>query len=49
VVEDAEAGLAAAKAGGFTAVGLGKSAYLMQADYHIERFSQLLSVVASKD
>lgn len=42
VVEDAEAGLRAAKAGGFTAFGIGPAASSMLADWPLEHLSQLL-------
>ena len=42
VVEDAEAGLRAAKAGGFTASGIGPAASSMLADWPLEHLSQLL-------
>lgn len=44
VVEDAEAGLDAALAGGFTAVGLGSAVKQHQADAHIDRFKELLTI-----
>lgn len=42
VVEDAEAGIDAAKAGGMYAVGIGEAAKYEKTDYRIERFSDLL-------
>lgn len=44
VVEDAEAGLDAALAGGFTAVGLGSAVKQHQADAHIDRLEELLTI-----
>jgi len=45
VVEDAESGIRAAKAGGFKTIGLGKNDYLIKADYRIEIFPQMLPYV----
>lgn len=42
VVEDAYAGIDAAKSGGMTAVGIGDAARYDKADYHIETFDELL-------
>ena len=44
VVEDAEAGITAAKAGGFTAIGIGSAAEDPNADYAIQTFADLLNV-----
>ena len=44
VVEDAEAGITAAKAGGFTAIGIGAAAEDPNADYAIKTFADLLNV-----
>ena len=44
VVEDAEAGITAAKAGGFTAIGIGSAAEDPNADYAIQAFADLLNV-----
>jgi beta-phosphoglucomutase len=44
VVEDAEAGIAAAKAGGFTAIGIGSAAQDPNADYAIDSFADLLKI-----
>ena len=44
VVEDAPAGLEAAIAGGFCAVGLGEAVTGCAADYHIGQFGELLSI-----
>ena len=45
VVEDAEAGIQAAIAGGFDSAGLGPAARCGRATYALARFSQLLQVV----
>lgn len=44
VVEDAEAGITAAKSGGFTAIGLGSAAEDPNADYAIQTFANLLNI-----
>ena len=44
VVEDAEAGITAAKAGGFTAIGIGAAAEDPNADYAIKTFADLLNI-----
>lgn len=44
VIEDAEAGLDAALAGGFTAIGLGSAVKQHCADAHIDRFEELLTL-----
>ena len=44
VVEDAEAGIAAAKAGGFTAIGIGAAAKDTATDYPITTFKDLLNI-----
>ena len=44
VVEDAEAGIAAAKAGGFTAIGIGAAAKDPATDYPITTFKDLLNI-----
>ena len=44
VVEDAEAGIDAAKAGGFTAIGIGDAARYGKADHPIRVFSDLLAL-----
>ena len=41
VVEDAYAGIDAAKAGGMTAIGIGDAAGYEKADYRLETFAQL--------
>ena len=44
VVEDAEAGITAAKAGGFTAIGIGAAAEDPNAEYAIKTFADLLNI-----
>ena len=44
VVEDAEAGITAAKAGGFTAIGIGSAAEDPNADYAIQTFADFLNI-----
>lgn len=44
VVEDAYAGIDAAKAAGMTAVGIGDAAGYEKADYKIHDFSELLKI-----
>lgn len=44
VVEDAEAGLAAARAGGMDAAGIGDASECELADYHLKNFRELLAV-----
>lgn len=44
VVEDAYAGIDAAKAGGMTAVGIGDAASYEKADYRIQKFEELLGI-----
>ena len=46
VVEDAHAGIDAAKAGGFTAVAIGDAKTHPQADYKIQEFKELLQIIA---
>lgn len=46
VVEDAYAGIDAAKAAGMTAVGIGDASGYEKADYKIQKFEELLTVVA---
>lgn len=46
VVEDAHAGIDAAKAGGFTAVAIGDAKTHKQADYKIDKLSDLLNIIA---
>ena len=46
VVEDAHAGIDAAKAGGFTAVAIGDAKTHKQADYRIDKLSDLLNIIA---
>lgn len=46
VVEDADAGIAAAKAGGFTAVGIGSAAQNKDADHTLAKFTDLIDVVS---
>ena len=46
VVEDAHAGIDAAKAGGFTAVAIGDAKTHPQADYKIDEFKELLQIIA---
>ena len=45
VIEDAEAGIDAAKAGGFTGIGIGEASRYSKTDYPITHFSQLLGLV----
>ncbi|MBE7078298.1 MAG: beta-phosphoglucomutase [Clostridiales bacterium] len=45
VVEDAKAGIDAAKAGGFTAVGIGEAAEYEKTDYPIKSLKDLLAIV----
>ena len=45
VVEDAEAGITAAKAGGFTAIGIGSATQAPNADYALTTFADLLNIV----
>lgn len=45
VVEDADAGIAAARAGGFVSVGIGSAAQNPDADYSVSRLSDLLRIV----
>ncbi len=45
VVEDAEAGVDAAKAGGFTAIGVGGAAGYAKTDYPIETMSDVLKML----
>ena len=45
VVEDAKAGIDAAKAGGFTAVGIGEAAEYEKTDYPIQSLKDLLAIV----
>lgn len=45
VVEDAYAGIDAAKAGGMTAIGIGDAAGYEKADYRLDSFSQLETLV----
>ena len=45
VVEDAQAGLEAAKAGGFYAAGIGPAGNYALADFHIGSFSELLQIL----
>lgn len=44
VVEDAESGVAAAKSGGFTAIGVGSAAHDSKADYSLSSFTDLLNI-----
>ncbi len=46
VVEDAEAGISAAKSGGFTAIGVGSAAQDPNADYALSAFAGLLQIAA---
>ena len=46
VVEDAEAGIQAAKAGGFCAAGIGPAANSLFADFRLQKFSDLLKTPA---
>ncbi|MDE7182191.1 MAG: beta-phosphoglucomutase [Clostridia bacterium] len=46
VVEDAHAGIDAAKAGGFTAVAIGDARTHSQADYKINELKELLKIIA---
>ena len=45
VVEDAEAGIRAAKAGGMAAAGIGEARTFALTDYPLDRFSELLNVL----
>ena len=45
VVEDAEAGITAAKAGGFTAIGIGSATQAPNTDYALNTFAELLNIV----
>ena len=49
VVEDAEAGIEAAKAGGFTAVGIGSAARDARADYSIIKLSDLEKILENAE
>lgn len=44
VVEDAEAGIQAAKSGGFTAIGIGDAAKDERADYDLNAFADLIEI-----
>ena len=44
VVEDAEAGIQAAKSGGFTAIGVGEAAKDERADYALQSFADLIEI-----
>lgn len=46
VIEDAYAGIDAAKAAGMTAVGIGEAAGYEKADYRIQSFKELLKIAA---
>ena len=46
VVEDADAGIAAAKTGGFVAVSIGSAAHNPAADYKIVKFTELCDIVS---
>ena len=46
VVEDAEAGIQAAKAGGFCAAGIGPAANSLLADFRLQKLSDLLKTPA---
>lgn len=48
VVEDAFAGIDAAKAGGMKAVGIGQAADYEKTDFPIQKFSDLLQVISEK-
>lgn len=48
VVEDAFAGIDAAKAGGMKTVGIGQAADYKKTDFSIQRFSDLLQIVSRK-
>lgn len=45
VVEDATAGIDAAKAGGMKSIGIGEAAYYTKTDYSIKRFSDILTII----
>lgn len=45
VVEDADAGIDAAKAGGMCAIGIGEAAKYERADVHIGKFSDLMEIL----
>lgn len=47
VVEDAEAGIIAGKAGGMKTVGIGAASQSHHADYSIHRFTELLTIIES--
>ena len=49
VVEDAEAGIQAAKTGGFYAAGIGPAANSLCADFRSQMLSDLLKTPAEKD
>lgn len=49
VVEDAKAGIEAARRGGFSSAGIGEAASEGMADYPLQRFSDLLLVVGDID
>ena len=46
VVEDAEAGIQAAKAGGFCAAGIGPAANSLLADFRLQKLSDLMKTFA---
>ena len=46
VVEDAEAGIQAAKAGGFYAAGIGPAANFLLADFRLQKLSDLVKTFA---
>ncbi len=45
VVEDAEAGIDAAKAGGFKAIGIGEAARIEYSDYAIDNFGDIIKIL----
>lgn len=48
VVEDAEAGIQAAKAGGMYVAGIGEASKSTQADVALQTFSELLQIIDEK-
>jgi len=49
VVEDAKAGIDAAKAGGFTGIGIGDASKYEKADFKINHFKDLLQIIKEMD
>lgn len=48
VIEDAKAGIDAAKAGGFTSVGIGDASKYSKTDYPINKISEILGLINDK-